>query len=128
MRNLAMAVVVRDSKVLLQHRYRHSVGFVYEFPGGSIDGDEHPEEAALRELEEETGLRLTNVLGLHSYTNDFGGLIHFVVVKENNLSEPKALVPERQQTFYWLSHTDIPLDDFYKSDLEFIDAALGKYI
>ncbi|HDM8209953.1 TPA: NUDIX domain-containing protein, partial [Vibrio campbellii] len=37
MKNIAMGVVVRDGKVLIQKRFRRGQGMVFEFPGGSID-------------------------------------------------------------------------------------------
>ncbi len=41
---------------VMARQYRHGADHVtVEFPGGLIDGDEPPERAALRELEEETG-------------------------------------------------------------------------
>lgn len=41
---------------------------VWEFPGGSVEFGEHPEHAALRETEEETGLKARNpvLLGITS--------------------------------------------------------------
>lgn len=32
MKDLSMAVVIRDSKVLIQKRYRKTSGIVFEFP------------------------------------------------------------------------------------------------
>lgn len=55
----ATTYVVRDGKVLL---HRHTKQKLMLPPGGHIERDELPGEAARREIEEETGLRLT----LHS--------------------------------------------------------------
>lgn len=50
------------SKILLNKEFRMAVGdFAYNFPAGLIDEGETPEEAAKRELEEETGLELISV-------------------------------------------------------------------
>ena len=50
------------SKVLLNHEFRLAPGcLVYNFPAGLIDPGETPEEAAKRELWEETGLVLEKV-------------------------------------------------------------------
>ncbi|WP_439333271.1 NUDIX hydrolase [Vibrio viridaestus] len=54
MKNLSMAVVVKQDRVLIQQRYRRNKGMVFEFPGGSVDADESGEDAAIRELCEET--------------------------------------------------------------------------
>ncbi|CAI5524532.1 unnamed protein product, partial [Closterium sp. Naga37s-1] len=57
-RPLAVAVVAMtvDSKVVVNQEYRHAVGaYVLSLPGGVMDAGETPEQAAMRELEEETG-------------------------------------------------------------------------
>ncbi len=49
--------VLDDGRIVLIQQYRHSVKRVlWELPAGSIDPDEKPEDAALRECEEETKL------------------------------------------------------------------------
>src|SRR5436305_7354094 len=55
----ATTFIVRDGKVLL---HRHPKQRLWLPPGGHIERDELPQDAAVREIEEETGLRLT----LHS--------------------------------------------------------------
>jgi 8-oxo-dGTP pyrophosphatase MutT (NUDIX family) len=50
----AGGVVVRDGRVLLVHRPRYDD---WAFPKGKLDPGESFEEAALREVEEETGVR-----------------------------------------------------------------------
>ena len=50
----AGGVVVRDGQVLLVHRPRYDD---WTLPKGKLDAGESFEDAALREVEEETGLR-----------------------------------------------------------------------
>ncbi|CAK2423748.1 hypothetical protein VCRA2113O415_180035 [Vibrio crassostreae] len=70
MKNIAMAVVVRDGKVLVQKRFRHGQGMVFEFPGGSVDPGESGSQAEIRELWEETSLKDLQLLGTHQGQND----------------------------------------------------------
>ena len=61
----AVVLVMFDEKherVLLDREFRLAAGcYVYNFPAGLIDAGETPEEAAKRELKEETGLDLIEV-------------------------------------------------------------------
>jgi 8-oxo-dGTP pyrophosphatase MutT (NUDIX family) len=66
MRELIQAaggVVVRDGEVALVHRPRYDD---WTLPKGKLDAGESFEEAAVREVEEETGLRCTLVRELPS--------------------------------------------------------------
>jgi 8-oxo-dGTP diphosphatase len=61
-------IVERNGKVLLVRRTKHGAG-TWSSPGGYVDLGESPEETAVRETQEETGVRLAGAafLGL---TND----------------------------------------------------------
>jgi len=58
MRIRAGAVLIEDEKVALIERFRGGYHY-YVFPGGGVDEGEIPQEAAVREMEEETGLQVT---------------------------------------------------------------------
>lgn len=51
----AGAIIINGSRLLLIHRWREGVEY-YVFPGGRLDPGESPEEATVREVQEELGL------------------------------------------------------------------------
>jgi 8-oxo-dGTP pyrophosphatase MutT (NUDIX family) len=55
MRNRSGIVLIEDDKLALIERHRAEAHY-YSFPGGGIDKGESPEEAAIREAEEELGI------------------------------------------------------------------------
>jgi 8-oxo-dGTP diphosphatase len=67
----AGGIVTRDGEVLLVHRPKYDD---WTFPKGKLDAGESNEQAAVREVEEETGLRcsLGRELPSTSYTDSRG--------------------------------------------------------
>lgn len=56
---VAAALIDRSGKVLMQQRRQgRAYAGLWEFPGGKIEAGEAPEDALLREIEEELGIRL----------------------------------------------------------------------
>jgi 8-oxo-dGTP diphosphatase len=57
MRNRAGVILIESGKVALIERYRAGSHY-FVFPGGGVDEGETPEQAAVREAEEELGLQV----------------------------------------------------------------------
>jgi ADP-ribose pyrophosphatase len=52
----------QEGKILINKEYRMAMGqWIYNFPAGLIDPGETPQQAAKRELKEETGLDLITI-------------------------------------------------------------------
>ena len=59
---------VYRNKIVAIHQYRHSIEkWAWEFPAGVIDIGESPEDAACRELKEETGYVASSLVSLGRY-------------------------------------------------------------
>ena len=58
-----------EPKVLLIQRANEPFKGCWAFPGGFMEIDETTEECAIRELEEETGLRLNSMVQVGAYSN-----------------------------------------------------------
>lgn len=73
----ACVLYVKDEKVLLVKQFRYAYGeSLYELPAGKLEKGEDPKVTALRELEEETGIKATDAERLFTvyptpgYTNE----------------------------------------------------------
>jgi ADP-ribose pyrophosphatase len=61
-------LLVRDDSVLLVRQYRLQINALsWEIPGGKVDGDESPDQAAIRECREESGIHCRNLKPLAFY-------------------------------------------------------------
>jgi len=76
-----VCILILDEKALLIQRRDLPV---WVLPGGGIDPGETPEEAACREMEEETGLQVEIVRKIAEYTpiNRLAKFTHFFEVKK----------------------------------------------
>ena len=75
MRNVVIVLPILDDKrVVMLKQYRHPVGEVlHELPAGLVDAGERPQDAARRELMEETGYLAKTLRHLGSYA-PIGGI------------------------------------------------------
>ncbi|MBS0340115.1 MAG: CoA pyrophosphatase [Proteobacteria bacterium] len=108
----AAVLLTRRSEQLRKHPGQ------WALPGGSIDEGESPEQAALRELHEEVGLRLEQsaILGrLDDFVTRSGFAITPVVVWAG---EARQLVPNPQEV---ASIHRIPVSEFMRADAPWLD-------
>lgn len=98
------AVITRNSKVLLLRRKKDDfMGGIYEFPGGQVEPEESLEEALIREVEEETGMRASEpgeFLGSFDYTSANGEdtrVFNFAVAVKNS----ESIVLREHDDYMW---------------------------
>lgn len=90
----AVVVIINKDRILLIHRFKKDKEY-YVFPGGGIEDGEAAEQAAIREIKEETNLDVSLDRKLWEYENKKGGGLghYFLATKfigKLQLGEPEA--------------------------------------
>jgi 8-oxo-dGTP diphosphatase len=119
----AGGVVVRDGMVLLVHRPRYDD---WTFPKGKLDPGESFEDAAVREVEEETGVRCSLDRELASTRYEVGGrpkLVRYWLMtpEAENPFEPN----DETDDLRWLAPEDAKGLLTYARDRELLRVAVG---
>ncbi len=105
-------IIRRGNKVLFGKRKgAHGAG-TWSFPGGKLDLWETPEECAMREVEEETGLKIKN-LKESIYTNDMfreenNHYVTLFFVADHDSGEAKLMEPKKCEGWDWFEWNKLP--------------------
>lgn len=105
-------IVMKDGKVLMQHRVGSHGAGTWSFPGGHLEFGEDPEACAEREALEELGVKLTN-LRRGPYTNDVHekdgrhGITLFILADWES-GEPEIREPQTTSEWRWCSWDAMP--------------------
>lgn len=117
--NVVGAILVEEGEILCAQRgAEKSLPFLWEFPGGKIEQGETPQEALVRELDEELLIEVEvkkNQFENTSYEYDFGivNLTTFVCILKSGTpkltehTEVRWLKPEELNSVEW-APADIP--------------------
>jgi 8-oxo-dGTP diphosphatase len=106
----ACIMVFKGGKILLSERREHkSMGGYYQCPGGKAELGEFPQDTAMRELQEETGLaippgRLSYIGDINATNNNYVCRVFTVVL--NKSEEPKDMEPDDQGPWKWYTLED----------------------
>jgi ADP-ribose pyrophosphatase len=105
-KDAAIVIAVRGSDILLQQEYSYPPNLVmYQLPGGAIEHGEAPEQAALRELKEESGYSGTpSYLGYYFSNNRrSNSKMHVISVTDVQPSKKEGGDAEELITSEWVS-------------------------
>jgi 8-oxo-dGTP diphosphatase len=104
-KNRATAIIIRNGKLLLVHRQKPGRDY-YTLPGGGVEFDESFEEACIREVREETGLKVRALQLVYRYITlekEENYYLTQVTLAEPVLggSEAKRQSPENSYELIW---------------------------
>ncbi len=121
--------IVKDGQILLVRRSIDDfLGGYYELPGGGVDDGETIEQAAMREVKEETGLVASKVITTFKgfdYTTDKKPLVRQVnLIIESNPGEVK-LSPEHDD-FLWANKDDLGKIKLTENMVDCVNDAFSK--
>ena len=106
-------VLNKDHKVLLFYRNKYPVS--YTIPAGHIDSKEDPKMAAIRELEEETGIKSKKLHDictrrLERDSCSRGADIHEWHLFATKVADTKVVLTDEGQRYGWYKLHDLPSD------------------
>jgi 8-oxo-dGTP diphosphatase len=130
LRLVVAALIVRAGQVLIcQRRPDQPMALQWEFPGGKIEPGESPEQALVRELNEELGItakiggRVTHIR--HNYRHGGAVDLQFFAVQEFTGEIENRIFHQVK----WVKLEELPTYDFLAADRDLIrDLAAGKLL
>jgi 8-oxo-dGTP diphosphatase len=129
-------MILKEGKVLLGHRNEdpkkassllHGEG-TWTMPGGKLHFQENLKEGAIREVFEETGIKLKN-LKVISVSNDIVSDAHFVTIgflAEEFEGEVKVMEPEEITEWKWSDLNSLPSPSYFPSEKIIKNYLAGK--
>ncbi|MFD7185518.1 NUDIX hydrolase [Streptomyces sp. NPDC059904] len=104
---VSVAIIVDAGKVLMAKRREAEGEISWVFPGGAIEDGESPEQAAVREVDEETGLKVEAVKVLGDRVHPKSKVpMHYVAVRLVG-GEATVADDEELDAVAWITHAEI---------------------
>lgn len=129
---LAAGAILHDGErlCLVRHVLEPGAGR-WTFPGGFVDVEEHPEQAALRETAEETGFAaaIERLVGAYKSNGPRGKRVVIVVYAARRTGDapPEGHLVEEVAEVRWFTRDEIPWDELaFPSTADALRAFLGQ--
>ncbi|MDD5291375.1 MAG: DUF4202 family protein [Patescibacteria group bacterium] len=112
---VASVIIAKRRKILLIKRAQKPLLGYWCLPGGYIDYDEKPEETAIREIKEETGLniKIKKLIGVYQIDNDPLG-INLDIIYYGQATGEKIKLNKESQEFKFFTINKLPRLIAYK--------------
>ena len=123
-RHRAAAVVIHDKKLLTMFRIRDKKEY-YVFPGGGIDAGETLEQAVIREVDEETSIKVVVDRLIYRFIVDNGDIHYYYLcnylsgepkLRQNTNEYRESLLGKNYYKPAWLPISEIPKTVLYPDD------------
>lgn len=121
----AYVMFIRDGRVLLMRRANTSYhSGDYGLPSGHLEKDEPAITAAIREVKEEVGIRLTEdqLTAAHVMQRRQNGYFSLFFTTTNWEGEPRIMEPDKCDDLRWF-----PLDDLPPNIVPYISVAIAHW-
>ncbi|MFF7991703.1 NUDIX hydrolase [Kitasatospora xanthocidica] len=105
---IAAAIVVHEGRVLMVRRRVSEGQLSWQFPAGEIEAGESPEEAAVRETAEETGLGVAAVKLLGERVHPKTGRLMWYTACEIVSGTAEVVDTDELDALTWVALAEIP--------------------
>ncbi|XOU94955.1 MAG: nucleotide triphosphate diphosphatase NUDT15 [Candidatus Kerfeldbacteria bacterium] len=129
---IGVIIVNKDGDILVGKR-KGSLAQFYSIPGGHLDLGETFEQAAVREIKEETGLDIKNpdviavTNNLETYHKEGKHYISIALMVKEFSGELKIMEPEKCEKWLWIDPKELPLPHFDASRMSVECYLKNKY-
>ena len=117
-----VGAVIRDGdRILLAQRPEgKSQAGLWEFPGGKIEPGETPEEALIRECQEELAVQIESPREITSVVHRYPEKTVHLILMECQLAHGEAPVPQEHQQVVWVPRDGLAAMNLCPADRELL--------
>lgn len=119
---MGVIIVNEDSHILIGKRKGGHAPY-HSIPGGHLEAGETFEEAAVREIKEETGMTIRNprviciTNNLKTYRNEGKHYISIALVTDEFEGAPSIMEPDKCERWQWVDPAMLPQPHFDASEM-----------